>query len=101
MISAIRSTGFSENYSAIHARAIRNRARHVVFGKIVVMFRAFCTWARHVTHHHTHHPLNPCYSVSPILHHIIFKKKNINIYMLLNAYIGRYIRKQPWTLVQH
>ena len=67
------------------------------FRKTVSKNAVFGTTPHHAARHTTHHPLSCCYSISPGLLHIKFIEKNIYVYMLLNAYIGLYVKENPWA----
>ena len=73
------------------------RARQMVFGKLVVENRVFYAMPHHLVHHPVHHPVTLYHSVITGILHTIYRKKYINIYMFLNAYILRYIKETPWA----
>lgn len=78
-----------------YAKTMLTGARHVVFEKMDVENRVFYSMPHHAEIRAIHHPLTLCYSVITGPLHIIYIKKTINIYMLLNAYIGGYIEGTP------
>ena len=73
-----------------------NQGTPAGFRKTVSKKRRFEATPRHPVHHAIHHPLTRYHSIITGLLHIKFIEKNIYVYMLLNAYIGCYIGKNPW-----